>query len=157
MTDHCLVIRAARHDDLPAIVRMLADDELGRTREQVDGAGDEVAEPYRAAFEAIDADARQLLLVGEVSGVVVATCQVSFLPGLSLRGAWRAQIEAVRVSSAYRGEGVGHTLIGWVIDEARRRGVRVVQLTTDKRRTDAHRFYASLGFRPTHEGFKLPL
>jgi GNAT superfamily N-acetyltransferase len=87
----------------------------------------------------------------------VGTVQLSFLPGLARRGALRAQLEAVRVRADQRGRGVGAAMIGWAIEEARRRGCALVQLTSDKSRPDAHRFYAGLGFVASHEGLKLPL
>ena len=145
-------LRRAIPRDLPSIVELLADDSLGAARES---AGD--LEPYRQAFEAIDADPAHLLLVAEADGDVVATMQLSFLPGLARRGALRAQLEAVRVDAGHRGTGLGREMIGWAIDEARRRGCALVQLTSDKQRPDAHRFYARLGFVASHEGMKLVL
>ncbi|MBW4721366.1 GNAT family N-acetyltransferase [Saccharothrix obliqua] len=145
-------IRRATEADLPAILALLADDQLGATRESPDDLA-----PYRAAFAAIDADASELLVVAERGGEVVGTLQVSFLPGLSRKGSLRAQVEGVRVARGVRGEGLGETMMRWVLDEARSRGCTLVQLTTDKRRTDAHRFYEKLGFTATHEGYKLPL
>ena len=148
-------LRPARIDDVRAIVELLAADQLGATRDGADD--DEGLEPYRRAFEAIDADPAQLLLVADSGGEIVATMQLSFLPGLARRGALRAQIEAVRVRADQRGGGLGGELMIWAIEEARRRGCALVQLTSDKRRTDAHRFYERLGFVASHEGFKLAL
>jgi len=148
-------LRPARIDDVRAIVELLAADQLGATRDGADD--DEGLEPYRRAFEAIDADPAHLLLVAESGGEIVATMQLSFLPGLARRGALRAQIEAVRVRVDQRGSGLGGELMIWAIEEARRRGCALVQLTSDKRRTDAHRFYERLGFVASHEGFKLAL
>ena len=148
-------LRRAGARDVPAIVGLLADDELGASREA--GADPELT-PYRAAFAAIDADPGQLLLVVTAEdGRVAATMQLTFIPGLARRGALRAQIEAVRVGAGYRSRGLGEAMITWAIAEARRRGCRIVQLTSDKRRANAHRFYRRLGFAATHEGFKLPL
>ncbi len=144
----------ARAEDLPAIVAMLADDALGRAREAPDLPLDA---RYAVAFEAIDADANQLLLIAECNGVVAGCLQISFIPGLSRTGAWRALIESVRVSSALRGHGIGRQLVEFAIDEASRRGCRLVQLTTDRSRTDAHRFYERLGFVASHVGMKLEL
>ncbi len=140
---------------MPFIVGLLADDVLGAAR---DGSGDagELA-PYRRAFEAINADPAHLLLVAEADGDILATMQLSFLPGLSRRGALRAQIEAVRVHAEHRGSGLGREMVTWAIDEARRRGCALVQLTSDKRRPEAHRFYSRMGFVASHEGFKLDL
>jgi GNAT superfamily N-acetyltransferase len=148
-------LRPARIDDVRAIVELLAADQLGATRDGADD--DEGLEPYRRAFEAIDAAPAHLLIVAESGGEIVATMQLSFLPGLARRGALRAQIEAVRVRADQRGSGLGGELMIWAIEEARRRGCALVQLTSDKRRTDAHRFYARLGFVASHEGFKLAL
>lgn len=113
--------------------------------------------PYREAFDDIDGDPRQLLVVAVAGDDVVGTMQLSFIPGLSRRGALRAQIEAVRVRDDYRSQGLGRAMFAWAIDEAERRGCAMVQLTADKTRTDAHRFYARLGFVASHEGFKLDL
>jgi ribosomal protein S18 acetylase RimI-like enzyme len=149
-----LTFRRAEAADLAAIVALLADDELGATREHL-------AEPlpaaYGAAFAAIDGDKNQLLLVGESAGRVVGCLQLSFLPGISHRGAWRAQIEAVRIASAMRGRGFGAAMIVHAIALARERGCRIVQLTTDKARPDALRFYRRLGFTASHDGLKLAL
>jgi GNAT superfamily N-acetyltransferase len=146
-------VRLARADDLGAIVRLMADDTFGAGREQL-------AEPlppsYADAFAAIDADPRnELIVVAEPDGQVVATLQVTFIPGLSRGGSERALVEAVRVASALRGQGLGRRLMEWAVQRARRRGCRLVQLTSDKARTDAHRFYESLGFVRSHDGFKL--
>ncbi|TDQ04274.1 GNAT family N-acetyltransferase [Labedaea rhizosphaerae] len=145
-------IRTATREDVPAIVALLADDPLGAQRESVDNL-----EPYYAAFDRIDTDPHQVLVVADRDGAVVGTAQLSLLAGLSRRGAVRAQIEGVRVSSTERGSGLGTTLIEWAVDEARTRGCALVQLTSDKSRVDAHRFYLRLGFDATHEGFKLML
>lgn len=145
-------IRAARADDVPAVVALLADDPLGATRETPDDLA-----PYRAAFEAVDADPRQLLVVADRGGRVVGTLQLTLLPGLGRMGALRGQIEAVRVAREERGGGLGTVLVRWAVDEARRHGCTLVQLTSDASRTDAHRFYERLGFVPSHVGFKLAL
>ncbi|MHA6624430.1 GNAT family N-acetyltransferase [Pseudonocardia sichuanensis] len=135
---------------------MLAADQLGAHRESLERTP-EALRPYREAFDAIAADAAQLLLVAADGRRPVGTLQLSFLPGLSRRGAWRAQIEAVRVHEDFRNGGVGAWMVGWAIEEARRRGCALVQLTTDKSRTSAHRFYERLGFVASHEGMKLAL
>lgn len=145
------VIRTAVRTDVPAIVAMLADDPLGARREQ---PGDPA---YLAAFDAIAADPNQLLVVADVDGTAVGTLQLTFIAGLSRRGATRAQIEAVRVRADLRGSGLGNRLITWAVDTARDRGCAMVQLTTDASRTDAHRFYQRLGFQPSHIGMKLTL
>jgi GNAT superfamily N-acetyltransferase len=144
-------IRAAKRDDVPAIVRLLADDHLGALREQPGDPG------YLAAFELVDRDPRQLLVVAEDGVDLVGTLQLTFIPGLSRRGAMRAQIEAVRVRSDRRGTGLGRELVLWAIETARERGCVMVQLTSDNSREGAHRFYERLGFEASHVGMKLPL
>lgn len=143
--------RKANSRDLPAIVALLADDPLGKQRESTDLSA------YAAAFAAIDTDPNQLLAVVEDGESIVGTLQLTFIPGLSHGGAWRGQIEAVRVASDRRGQGIGHQLFDWAIAECRARGCRLVQLTTDGRRTDARRFYEDLGFVASHIGYKLKL
>jgi GNAT superfamily N-acetyltransferase len=150
-----VTLRRARASDVPGIVSLLAADQLGATRDGVGCAEDLAA--YQAAFEAIDRDPAHLLIVAESGRDLVATMQLSFLPGLARRGALRAQIEAVRVHEAYRNRGLGVALFSWAINESRRRHCALVQLTTDKSRTSAHRFYERLGFAATHEGMKLLL
>lgn len=147
-----LEIRAAAPDDLPAIVEMLADDPLGARRESPDDLT-----PYRAAFERLAADPNQHLLVAVREGQVVGTLQLTIIPGLSRRGATRSVIEGVRVHAEERGSGLGTRFIEWAIDESRRQGCQLVQLTSDATRTDAHRFYERLGFAASHVGFKLTL
>lgn len=149
-----LTIRRATEADLPAIVSMLADDGLGAGRED---ASLPLAPAYLAAFAAISSDPNQFLAVAELDSAVVGTLQLSFIPGLSHKGAWRGQIESVRVASSQRGTGLGQRIFAWAIAECRAHGCRMVQLTTDKSRDDAHRFYARLGFVASHEGFKLKL
>jgi GNAT superfamily N-acetyltransferase len=150
-----VTLRAARRGDVPAIVALIAADQLGATR---DGVRDEAdLAGYLRAFEAIDADPAHILAVAESGGQLVGTMQLSFLPGLARRGSLRAQIEAVRVADTTRGSGLGAAMMGWAIEEARRRGCALVQLTSDKSRTDAHRFYQRLGFVASHEGMKLGL
>jgi ribosomal protein S18 acetylase RimI-like enzyme len=141
---------------VPAIVRLLADDPLGRDREV---ASPEPPAAYWRAFDAVDRDGRNLLVVAELDGEVVGTLQLTFIPSLTRRGGERAQVEGVRVDARYRDRdrGLGRSLLGWAVQQARARGCRLVQLTSDKRRPDALRFYESLGFRATHEGLKLPL
>ncbi|KGM35777.1 GNAT family N-acetyltransferase [Inquilinus limosus] len=146
-----VTMRPAEAGDLPAILRLLADDPLGKNREAA------VEAPYQAAFAAIAADPNHEMVVAELDGRVVGCFQLSFIPGLSRRGAWRAQIESVRIDSALRGRGAGRAMMEWAIARARSRGCALVQLTTDKRRPDAHRFYARLGFVASHEGMKLEL
>ncbi|MFD8532428.1 GNAT family N-acetyltransferase [Streptosporangium canum] len=143
--------RTARAEDVPLIVAMIADDAIAAARQ---GAyGDE----HRAAFEVIDADPNNELIVAELDGEVVGTMQLTYIPGISRRGALRMQIEAVRIDSALRGRGLGHQMMEWAVERGRARGCALVQLTTDKARKDAHRFYDSLGFVASHEGYKLAL
>jgi len=152
-----VIFRSATRADVPAILALLDDDEIARSR----SAGAVVSEAADAAgwaaFEAIDADPRNELIVAEDAGTVVGTCQLTFIPSLSRRGAERMTIEAVRVRTDLRGRGVGRAMMAWALERARERGCGLAQLTTDRRRTDAHRFYASLGFEPSHLGFKLTL
>ncbi|WP_137134978.1 GNAT family N-acetyltransferase [Rhizobium sp. FKY42] len=147
--------RKAEESDLAAIIGMLADDALGRTREVV---SDPVDRRYVDAFAAIEADTNQYLAVAvDDAGDVVGCLQISFLPGLSRLGLWRGQIESVRVAASQRGKGVGREMISWAVEECRKRGCGTVQLTSDNRREDAHRFYENLGFEKSHAGFKLTL
>jgi GNAT superfamily N-acetyltransferase len=147
-----LKIRPATEADLAAVVALLADDVLGASRESPDDLA-----PYRAAFDRLAADPNQLLIVVERADRVVATLQLSIIAGLSRRGRTRSIIEAVRVHADARGSGLGTTLIEWAIAESGRRGCSLVQLTSDRVRTDAHRFYERLGFTASHVGFKLEL
>jgi len=150
-----VVLRRAQAGDLPAIVALLAADQLGATRDGVDTAEDLAA--YQSAFRAIDADPAHVLVAAQAGPELVGTLQLSFIPGLARRGALRAQIEAVRVLESFRSLGLGAAMMGWAIDEARRRGCGLVQLTTDKARPDAQRFYERLGFVASHQGMKLRL
>lgn len=149
-----ITFRAATRADLPAIVAMLADDHLGQSREDPSLPLDQ---RYLEAFAAIQADKNQLLAVAERDGDVVGTVQLSYIPGLSHRGSWRGQIENVRIAAALRGQGAGKAMIEWAIEQCRTRGCGMVQLTADKSRADAIRFYESLGFKASHEGLKLAL
>jgi GNAT superfamily N-acetyltransferase len=149
-----LAFRRASREDVPAIVALYADDALSASREDVAFAD---PRPYLDAFEEIDADPKSALYVAELSRRVVATAQVTWLRHLTYRGGRVALVEAVHVARSERSRGIGEALIRHVIDEARRRGCRGVQLTSNKTRKDAHRFYERLGFAASHEGFKLPL
>ncbi|MGC5288727.1 GNAT family N-acetyltransferase [Micromonospora sp. DT231] len=150
MTD--VIFREAVRADLPAVIALLADDVLGKARDFT-----EVDEAYERAFAAIDADPRNQLIVAEQAGDLVGCLQITYIPGLGRHGAERSLIESVRVRSDRRGEGLGRGLMTWAVDQARQRGCALVQLTTDKARTDAHRFYLGLGFVASHEGMKLAL
>ncbi|HEY1157201.1 MAG TPA: GNAT family N-acetyltransferase [Arthrobacter sp.] len=151
-------LRHATRADLPALVRLLADDAMGAGRETTRDM-----EPYERAFDAIDADPAHLLAAGELvppggeAGPVVATFQLSFLPGISRQGAWRSQLEGVRVAASLRGQGIGKLMVGWAVQESRNHGCRLMQLTTHRSRTEAHRFYEQLGFEASHVGMKLTL
>jgi GNAT superfamily N-acetyltransferase len=142
--------RRAKREDVESIVRLLIDDQLGAGRDSTDDLG-----PYLKAFEDIDADASQHLMVADLGAEVVGTLQLTIIPGLARKGALRGQVEAVRVRSDQRGGGLGGTLMDWAIEESRRRGCALVQLTSDQSRVDAHRFYLRLGFAASHQGFKL--
>lgn len=147
-----LEIRGATTEDIPAIVAMLADDPLGARRESPDDLA-----PYLAAFERIASDGGQRLVVAVRDGRTVGTLQLTVIPGLSRQGATRSIIEAVRIHADERGGGLGTRLIEWAVEESRREGCVLVQLTSDATRTDAHRFYERLGFEASHVGFKLAL
>jgi len=152
-TLHGLTARRAQRADLPRLLELLADDVLGKNREGV-GSDDPA---YSRAFDVIDRDPNQQLLVAELDGRVVGMLQITYAPGLSRRGAWRANIESVRVDSSERGRGIGGWLMARALEHARRRGCRIAQLTSDRRRDGAHRFYAKLGFTDSHVGYKLVL
>ncbi|MFC3505444.1 GNAT family N-acetyltransferase [Micromonospora krabiensis] len=147
-----VIFREAVRADLPAVLALLADDVLGRARDftEVDAA-------YEKAFADITADPRNQLIVAEQDGELVGCLQITYIPGLGRHGAQRSLIESVRVRSDRRGQGLGRRMMVWAIDEAKQRGCALVQLTTDKSRHDAHRFYLNLGFVASHEGMKLPL
>lgn len=148
-------LRNAEASDVGSIVGLMAADSL---RSSVDSAAIEDRDPYDRAFQAIDADPAQLLVaVVTTANEVVATMQLTFIPGLARGGATRLQIEAVRVRSDLRSNGLGGAMITWAITEGRRRGAQLVQLTSDGSRVAAHRFYQRLGFEASHVGFKLQL
>ncbi|MFL4472199.1 GNAT family N-acetyltransferase [Tateyamaria armeniaca] len=143
--------RAATLDDLPEVLTLMADDVLGATREVQDIAG------YRAAFQTMEREGNNHLIVGTREGRIVATYQITFIAGLSLRAARRAQIETVRVASDLRGQGVGALMIADAEARARTAGCTLMQLTMNKSRTDTARFYQRLGFTPSHIGYKRDL
>lgn len=149
-----LIFRPAIASDLAAIVAMLADDELGQQRED---PSTPLNQKYLGAFAAIDLDSNQLLAVVEDGEKLAGCLQITFVPGLSRLGMWRGQIESVRIAAGHRGEGLGRKMFEWAINECRSRGCGLVQLTTDKSRADACKFYESLGFKASHEGMKLTL
>jgi GNAT superfamily N-acetyltransferase len=147
-----VIFRNAVRADLPALIALLADDVLGKSRDFA-----VVDDAYEQAFTALDSDPRNFLIVADDNGAVVGCLQITYIPGLGRHGAERSQIEAVRVRADRRGQGIGAELNRWAIEQARSRGCALVQLTSDKSRADAHRFYARLGFVASHEGFKLAL
>ncbi|WP_394832978.1 GNAT family N-acetyltransferase [Pendulispora rubella] len=151
MSHPSVVFRRARREDVPAIVALLEDDAITLSRYRADDAPAD----YEQAFDAIDRDPRNWLVVAEEAGAIVGTLQITYIPSLSRRASERALIESVRVRSDLRSRGLGRQMMEWAIERAKERGCRLVQLTTDKRRTDAHRFYAKLGFESSHEGMKL--
>ena len=144
--------RAARREDVPAVLALLADDVLGQGRE-----GADISE-YYAAYDAMQVEGGNTLIVGEdASGTIIATYQITFISGLSLRAARRAQIESVRVASHLRGQGIGAAMFADAEARARAARCRLMQLTMNASRSDSHRFYQRLGFEPSHTGFKRPL
>lgn len=149
-----VTFRRAEAGDVRRIVELLADDALGRHRESLE---DPLPDSYHAAFEAIRSDPNNELIVAVAGGETVGVMQLTFTPSLTYRGSWRASIEGVRIASNLRGAGLGQAMIRWAIDRARERRCRIVQLTTDKSRPEALRFYEALGFQATHEGMKLHL
>ena len=155
LNSRAIYFRRATRDDVPALVRLLADDPLGAQREAVTSP---LPESYYAAFEAIDRDPNNELVVVETAdGEVAGMLQLTYIPYLTYRGGWRALVEGVRVAAPLRSHGVGRRLFEWAIERARERGCHMVQLTSDKARPDAIRFYESLGFVASHEGMKLRL
>ncbi|MFF3573869.1 GNAT family N-acetyltransferase [Nocardia jiangxiensis] len=150
-----ITLRHALMEDVPAIVDLLVDDPLGHTR---DGATrDGGYGPYERAFAEIATEPNQHLVVATDGRAVIGTFQLTFITGLSLRGTRRAQIEGVRVAQTYRSCGLGTAMMRWAISESAKHRCTLVQLTSDKTRTDAHRFYERLGFQATHEGYKMKL
>jgi GNAT superfamily N-acetyltransferase len=146
--------RLANREDLPEIVRMLADDELGSQRERCE---EPLPESYYQAYEQINSDANHQLIVAELDGKVIGTLHLMFLPSISYQGGLRAQIESVRVDRQFQNQGIGSEMMKWAIERAQERGAHLVQLTTHKSREDAHRFYQRLGFQKSHLGLKLSL
>jgi GNAT superfamily N-acetyltransferase len=149
-----LEFREGRSEDLWALVQMLADDELGKLREKPQHPLDD---RYIKAFDAIDRDPNQSLIVVFLGQEIIGMFQLSFIPGLSRLGAMRGQIESVRIASCHRGHGYGKLCFEWAINRCREKGCDLIQLTSDITRTDAHRFYEDLGFVASHTGYKLKL
>lgn len=149
-----LRIRQANKEDLPDIVRLLADDPIGSQREDISIP---LAESYLAAFEAIHNDPNNELVVAVSDDSIVAVLQLTFIPNITYRGSWRALVEGVRVDRSFRSHGIGKQMLVWSIERSRQRGCQLVQLTSGKQRQEAIRFYEQLGFVASHEGFKLHL
>ena len=149
-----LNFRKATINDIPNLVALLADDDLGAQRED---SSIPVNPRYIDSFDSIDKDANNELTVVESNGELVGMLQLTFIPYLTHTGSWRCLIEGVRISSTYRGQGMGTRFINWSIERATEMNCSIVQLTSDKQRPDALRFYESQGFQATHEGFKLKI
>lgn len=146
--------RDATRQDLDAIVALLADDELGKTRERFETP---LPDCYETAFQAIQRDPNSRLLIADDDGTVAGCLQITMIPNISHQGGWRALIEGVRIAADQRGSGLGRKMFEHAIGLARDKGCRMVQLTTDKARPDAFAFYENLGFKHSHAGMKLPL
>jgi len=147
-------IRIATINDLPDIIRMLADDFLGQQRERLE---DPIPDSYVRSFREIDADPNNELIVAERDGSVIGTLQLTFTPSLSYQGSKRCTVESVRINSSLRGQGIGREMMLWAIERAQEKGCLSIQLTTHNDRIDAHRFYENLGFKHSHLGMKLNL
>lgn len=146
-----VIMREARRDEVPAIVALLVDDSLGRAREAAGGAADPV---YFDAFDAIDRDPNNRLIVADLDGEVVGCMQLTAIPHLTFKGGTRLQIEGVRVKSGVRGRKIGAAMMDWAVASAEELGCHLVQLTSNKTRADALRFYEEHGFEPSHVGYK---
>jgi GNAT superfamily N-acetyltransferase len=154
VTTQDVSFRLATRADLPSIVRVLADDDLGSQRECYE---EPLPESYYYAFKQIHDDPNHELIVAEHNGEVIGTLHLMFLPSISFQGGLRAQVESVRVDKRFQSQGIGTEMMKWTMERAKQRGAHVVQLTTHKTREDAHRFYERLGFKGTHLGMKLGL
>ena len=146
-------LREAIRDDVPRLLQLLAEDQISDQRDDPNGD----ITPYLAAFDAIDSDPNNATYVWELDGEIVGCFQLTFLPGLLMKGGWRAQVESVRVDRRYRGRKIGEQLMAEAVRMSRAKGCWQLQLTTNKDRRDAHRFYRRLGFVASHEGMKLKL
>ena len=147
-----LSYRAASRTDLPFLVSLIAADDVGSVKDEPEHPN---AAPYEAALAAIDADPNQELFIVEADGAVIGTFQLTYIPGIARRGMWRGLVESVHVTPEHRNKGYGKQMMRWAVERCRTRGCGVVQLTSNKKRVDAHRFYRTLGFDQSHEGFKL--
>ena len=149
-----LLYRHANESDIPVLINMLSDDSLGKLRED---ASIPVNDCYLTAMRHIQNDPNNQLMVVESEGEIVGMLQLTFIPYLTYKGSWRCLIEGVRIHKNFRGKGLGTQFFEWAIDQAKQKGCHLVQLTSDKQRKDAIRFYENLGFKASHEGFKLKL
>ena len=149
-----LKFRIARESDIEALVCLLVDDPLGAQREKL---AKPLSQAYSAAFAAIDADPNNELIVATIDEDVAACLQLTYIPYLTYQGSWRAVVEGVRVAKDFRSQGVGSRMFEWAIERAKQRGCRLLQLTTDKTRLEAVKFYENLGFTASHQGMKLDL
>jgi len=149
-----LSYRNAKKSDLPQLIKMLADDQLGSTRED---SSIPLNPAYISAFEKINSDPNNKLIVVEINNTIIGMLQITYIPYLSHKGAWRCLIEAVRIHKDYRSQGFGSEVFKWAIEQAKNKKCHIVQLTSNKERSSAIRFYKALGFSATHEGFKLVL
>lgn len=149
-----ILFRKANRSDVPEIVRLLSDDDLGSTREQYN---ENIPSSYYLAFDVINEDKNNYLMVAELAKQIIGTLQITFITHLTYQGGKRALIEGVRTDKSVRGKGIGRVMLEWAIQKAKAEGCHVVQLTTDKRRPDALEFYKKLGFVASHEGLKLSL
>ena len=149
-----ITFREAELKDLERIVEMLSDDPLGSKRERYELP---LPSSYISAFKAIDTDRNNELIIAELTNQIIGVMQITFTPYITYQGGWRATIEGVRISREARGTGAGRKMIEYAVERARARGCHLIQLTTDKARDDALRFYETLGFKATHHGMKMKL
>ena len=148
------IFRKAKQSDLGDIIHLLAEDQLGKQREKLSEA---IPSNYLDAFIRIDGDPNQLLMVVESRDIIVGTCHLILMPSLTFQGGLRMNVEAVRIASSCRGQGVGEWMINQALSLARKERCKIIQLTTNKERVDAKKFYEKLGFKSTHEGMKMYL
>ncbi|WP_144391991.1 GNAT family N-acetyltransferase [Pleionea sediminis] len=146
-----ILFRTAESGDLEALIHLLADDPLGTQREDISHP---INQRYVESFKAIRQDPNNQLIVATVENRVIGMLQITFIPYLTHIGTWRCQVEGVRIHKEYRGKGLGKMLLDYATQEAKTKGCKIIQLTSDKQRPDALKFYTNLGFKATHEGFK---
>ncbi|WP_372369596.1 GNAT family N-acetyltransferase [Candidatus Uabimicrobium sp. HlEnr_7] len=149
-----ITFRTAKFDDLSRIVELLANDDLGAKRESAEPS---LPKSYEEAFAAINEDQNNILVVAIIQNIIAGVLQLTLIPSLTYKGGWRSQIEGVRVAKEFRSRGIGREMFEWAIDYSRQKNCVMVQLTTDKQRPNAIKFYQDLGFKATHEGFKFHL